>query len=164
MTNYILWIRCTFYCDTPSGVGTARDIWMSRVPCPVRDAVRYGTSQNFWVACPVFLSRVSIFSSIRCFWQEIRRFVARKRVCEVKGKSEWFTRRVIIAQRIPRDTFFFENSASEENFSMFYGYFEKSRYGTVRTIGLENYDKSRGIRYGTGQVLQIPSRAQPWLI
>ena len=57
---------------------------------------------------------------------------------------------------------FFENSASEENFSMFYEYFEKSRYGTVRTIGLENYDKSRGIRYGTGQVLQIPSRAQPW--
>ena len=47
---------------------------------------------------------------------------------------------------------------------MFYGYFEKSRYGTVRTIGLENYDKSRGIRYGTGQVLQIPSRAQPWNI
>ena len=81
-----------------------------------------------------------------------------------KGKSDWFTRRVIIAQRIPRDTIFFENSASEENFSMFYEYFEKSRYGTVRTIGLENYDKSRGIRYGTGQVLQIPSRAQPWLI
>ena len=58
-------------------------------------------------------------------------------------------------------TIFFENSASEENFSMFYEYFEKPRYGTVRTIGLENYDKSRGIRYGTGQVLQIPSRAQP---